>query len=258
MSMNNCRHFLEKKKFEKQSNFDKAFSDIMDLRDALKLKNIPRRIECYDISNFKDSFPVGSMVVFFDGNSVRKDYRHFKIKTVPGQDDIKMLSEILKRRLMYLKKSGIEIEESFYQKPDLIIIDGGKGQMNVAKEALEENCLADKIDLISLAKKEEIIFSSYFKDGISFEKSKNFMRMIIRIRDESHRFALEFHQKLRNKNMAVSFLDNIKGIGEKKKQYIFEKISTIDDFKNFSLEELADIKGLSYKDAKNIYDTIHK
>ncbi|MCL6086890.1 MAG: excinuclease ABC subunit UvrC [Actinobacteria bacterium] len=258
MSINNCRLFLEKKKFEKQSNFNKVFSDVMDLKNALKLKNIPRRIECYDISNLKDSFPVGSMVVFLDGNPVRKDYRHFKIKTITGQDDFKMINEILKRRLRYLNNGGIEIEESFYQKPDLIIIDGGKGQMNAAKEALNETGMSDKIDLISLVKKEEIIFSSNFKEGITFEKSKNFMRMIIRIRDETHRFAVEFHQKLRNKNMTVSFLDNIKGIGEKKKQYIYEKISSMDDFKNFTVEDLADIKGLNYKDAKNIYDAIHK
>lgn len=258
MAVRNCNLFIEKKKFEKQLNFDKVFSDVMDLKNALKLNNIPRRIECYDISNLKESFPVGSMVVFIDGKPSKSDYRHFKIRNVSGQDDFKMMNEILKRRLNYLKSSGIEIEDSFYQKPDLIIADGGKGQLNAVKDALLEAGLAEKIDLISLAKKEEVIFSDNFKNGILFDKSENFMRLIIKIRDETHRFAVEFHKKLRDKNMTLSFLDNIKGIGEKKKQYIYEKSNSLDDLKNLTVEDLADIKGLTYKDAKNIYNIFHK
>lgn len=246
------------KKFEKESNFSKVFDDAMDLKEALKLRNIPRRIECYDISNLKESFPVGSMVVFIDGIPAKNDYRHFKIKTVTGQDDFKMMHEVLKRRLRYLNNSKIEIEESFYQKPDLIIIDGGKGQLSAAKDALLETKISEQIDLISLAKKEEIIFSDYFKNGISFDKNENFMRMIIKIRDETHRFAVEFHQKLRDKNMTKSFLDNIKGIGEKKKQYIYEKSNSLDDLKNLAVSDLADIRGLTYQDAKNIYDALHE
>jgi excinuclease ABC subunit C len=258
LTLKNCRLFLEKKKFEKQSNFSKVFHDIMELKEKLKLKNIPGRIECYDISNLKESFPVGSMTVFINGNPVRNDYRHFKIKTVNNQDDFKMINEILKRRLKYLVNSKIEIKESFYEKPDLIIIDGGKGQLNAAKSALLEYGLAEQIDLISLAKKEEIIFSDNFENGISFDKSKNFMRMIIKIRDEAHRFAVEFHQKLRDANITKSFLDNIKGIGEKKKQYIYEKYNSLDELKNLTFKDLADIKGLTYNDAKNIYNALHK
>jgi len=258
MALKNSRLFLEKKKYEKESNYNKIFNDISDLQKALSLKNIPRRIECYDISNLRDSFPVGSMVVFTDGAPARNNYRHFKIRTVNSQDDYKMMQEMLKRRLKYLSYSKIEIEESFYQKPDLIVIDGGKGQLSAAKDVLADFGMSGQIDLISLAKKEEIIFSEIFKDGISFEKNKNFMRLIIRIRDETHRFSIEFHQKLRDNNMTRSFLDNIKGIGEKKKQYIYETANSIDDLKNLSLKDLADIKGLTYNNAKNIYDALHR
>ncbi|MCL5771289.1 MAG: excinuclease ABC subunit UvrC [Actinobacteria bacterium] len=258
LTLKNCRLFFEKKKFEKQANFSKVFHDIMELKEKLKLKNIPGRIECYDISNLKESFPVGSMVVFINGNPVRNDYRHFKIKTVNNQDDFKMINEILKRRLKYLVSSKIEIKESFYEKPDLIIIDGGKGQLNAAKSALLEYGLAEQIDLISLAKKEEIIFSDNFENGISFDKNKSFMRLIIKIRDEAHRFAVEFHQKLRDANITKSFLDNIKGIGEKKKQYIYEKYNSLDELKNLTFKDLTDIKGLTYNDAKNIYNALHK
>ena len=198
------------------------------------------------------------MVVFADGVPARNNYRHFKIRESDGQDDYKMMQELLKRRLKYLSNSKIEIEESFYQKPDLIIIDGGKGQLSAAREVLTDFGMTDQIDLVSLAKKEEIVFSEIFKEGISFEKSKNFMRLIIRIRDETHRFSVEFHQKLRDNNMTRSFLDNIKGIGEKKKQYIYEAANSIDDLKNMSLKDLADIKGITYGNAKNIYDALHR
>jgi len=258
MAVRNSSLFIEKKKFEKQLNFDKVINDIMDLKNNLKLMNIPRRIECYDISNLKESFPVGSMVVFVDGSPSKTDYRHFKIKTVSGQDDFSMMNEILKRRLKHLNNSKIEIQDSFYQKPDLIIIDGGKGQLNAVKDALRETGLIGQIDLISIAKKEEIIFSDNFKNGILFGKNENFMRLIIKIRDETHRFAVEFHKKLRERNMTISFLDGIKGIGEKKKRYIYEKSNSLDELKNFTIGELADIKGLTYRDAKNIYDTFHK
>jgi excinuclease ABC subunit C len=258
MVLKNSGLFLEKKKYEKESNFSRVFNDVSDLQKALNLKNIPRRIECYDISNMGNSFPVGSMVVFTDGIPARNNYRHFKIKTVNGQDDFKMMQELLKRRLKYLNNSKIEIEESFYQKPDLIIIDGGKGQLSAVREVLNNYGMSDQIDLVSLAKKEEIIFSDIFKEGIAFEKSKNFMRLIIRIRDETHRFSVEFHQKLRDSNMTRSFLDSIKGIGEKKKQYIFEAANAKDDLKNLSLKDLADIKGITYNDAKNIYDALHR
>jgi len=258
MAQKNSILFLEKKKYEKESNFNQVFNDITDLQKALKLKNIPRRIECYDVSNLGSSFPVGSMVVFIDGVPARDNYRHFKIKTVEGQDDFKMIQELLMRRLKYLSNSKIEIEESFYQKPDLIIIDGGRGQLSAAVEVFADCGVTDLIDLVSLAKKEEIIFSNIFKDGISFEKGKNFMRLIIRIRDETHRFSVGFHQKLRDSNMTKSLLDDIRGIGEKKKQYIFEASDSTDSIKNFSLKDLADIKGLTYNDAKNIYDALHR
>jgi len=205
MVLNNCKLFAEKKLFEKQSNYDKLFNDLTELQKRLVLKNIPRRIECYDISNLKEEFAVGSMVVFQNGYSEKSNYRHFKIKNVKGQDDFAMIVEVLERRLSYLKKNGISINESFYQKPDLIIIDGGKGHLNLSKEVLKKNKLEDKIDIISIAKKEEIIYGSGFPEGIKLNKDTGYMRLIIKIRDEAHRFALQYHKKLRDKNMISSF-----------------------------------------------------
>jgi len=198
------------------------------------------------------------MVVFQDGYPAKNNYRHFKIKNVKGQDDFAMIMEVLERRLSYLKKNGISINESFYRKPDLIIIDGGKGQLSSSKEVLEENRLEDEIDLITIAKKEEIIYSSYFSEGIKLSKDSGYMRLMIKIRDEAHRFALQYHRKLRDKSMINSFLDSIKGIGEKKKSLLYENYNTVEELKSCSFEDIIKIKGINYKDAKNIYDTLHK
>ncbi|MDD3520314.1 MAG: excinuclease ABC subunit UvrC [Actinomycetota bacterium] len=258
MVSNNCRLFAEKKKFEKQSNHDKLFNDLIELQGKLALSNIPRRIECYDISNLKESFAVGSMVVFADGYPLNNNYRHFKIKTVKGQDDFAMLQEVLERRLSYLKKSKIYFDESFYMKPDLIIIDGGKGQLSAASEVLEKNKLDKSIDIISIAKKEEIIFCKLHPEGIKINKDNGSMRIVIRLRDEAHRFALQYHRKLRDKNMTFSFFDSVKGIGEKKKAVLYENFNSMEELKNQDVKTLIKIKGITYIDAKNIYDALHK
>jgi len=258
LAMKNCTLFLEKKKFEKEANYSGIFNDIIKIQEALKLKNIPRRIECYDISNLLDSFPVGSMVVFMDGKPSSNDYRHFKIKNDEKQDDFKMIHEILSRRLKYLEGRKIEIEDSFYQIPDLIIIDGGKGQLNAARNALIELKVDLSIDLIGIAKKEETIISDNFPNGINIDKNESYMRLILKIRDETHRFAIKYHRNLRDKNMIRPLLDSVKGIGEKKKDYIYEKYNSIEELQDLSVKELADIKGLTYKDAQNIFDSLNK
>lgn len=258
MVLNNCRLFADKKKFEKQSNHDKTYNDLIELQKKLALSNIPRRIECYDISNLRESFAVGAMVVFKDGYPLKNNYRHFKIKTVRGQDDFAMLQEILERRLSYLKKSKISIDESFYQRPDLIIIDGGRGQLASAREVLEEKGFKKSIDLISIAKKEEIIFGDRHPEGIKLNKDTGSMRIVLRLRDEAHRFALQYHRKIRDKNMVFSFFDSVRGIGEKKKTILYENFNSVDELKNQDIKVLLELKGINYTDAKNIYDALHK
>jgi len=257
MVARNSRLYLERKKFEKDTGHSEAVREFVKLKNILSLKNIPRRIECYDISNLKETFPVGSMVVASDGELQRSDYRHFKIRTVKGQDDCAMLGEIIKRRVRYLdgrnKKSG----NSFYIQPDLIIIDGGKAQFNTIYNILGREKIAD-IDIISIAKKEEIIFSKKYKNGKKLNTSQNSMRIIIKLRDEAHRFAVNYHRNIRDKQMTSSFLDEIRGIGEIKKQNIFNTVDTAEELKEMTLEELMDVKGINHRDALNIYDSIHR
>lgn len=255
MVTKNSRLYLEKKMFERDTGCSKIHGDIIKLRDMLGLKNIPRKIECYDVSNLKNSFPVGSMAVFVDGHSLKSSYRHFKIKTVSRQDDCRMIGEILLRRLKYLEEFKIDVDDSFCTKPDLIIIDGGKAQFNTANALMKEKNISD-IDLISIAKKEEVMFCNKYKDGVKLDLDSSYVRIIIKIRDEAHRFALDYHKRLRNSYMTHSVLDEIKGIGSKKKKYIYEKFGTIEELRRSKIEDLVKIKGVSRKDALNIYNSI--
>lgn len=257
MAIRNSKLYLEKRKFEKDMGYGKVYRDLSRLKEILGLKKIPRRMECYDISNLRESFPVGSMVVFVDGAPSKENYRHFKIKTVEGQDDCKMIEEVLTRRLKYLEESKIDIENSFYIKPDLIVVDGGKSQFNTACSVLKEKGLLD-IEVISIAKKEEIVFSQKYREGIKLNLDDASLRIIVKVRDEAHRFAVEYHRKIRGEYMVKSFLDEIKGIGEKKKRYIFERFKTMEELCSAEIKDLADVKGISYKDAVNIYESIHK
>jgi excinuclease ABC subunit C len=197
------------------------------------------------------------MAVLIDSELSPSHYRHFKIRWVKGQDDCAMLEEVTERRLKYLDRKSNGTGESFYQKPDLMVIDGGKAQFSAVGSVLEKKGFKD-IDLISIAKKEEMIFSGKFKNGIRFDTGSEVLRNIIKLRDEAHRFAISYHRRLREKYMTNSILDQIKGIGEKKKAYILGSVDSIDDLKEMSIERIANIKGISYKDAVNIYDSFNR
>ncbi len=263
MASKNAALYLEKKKFEKSSGYSRVFKDLVKLKELMGFKNIPRRIECFDISNTGSHFAVGSMAVFSDGSPLNSNYRHFKIKSVAGQDDFAMIAEVVRRRMKYLEDSTVDIEDSFYIKPDLIVIDGGIQQYNAAKKVIaEQHFLQGKktldIDLASIAKKEETVFCERFPDGIKPDIHKDYMKILIRIRDEAHRFALGYHRKLRGKNMTKSVLDGIKGIGYKKKSLILEKFPGPEELKTCTLDELIRIKGLGYKDALNVYNSLNR
>ncbi len=257
MVIKNAALYLKKKKFERSTGRSEGYSELIRLSNILGLGNIPGRIECYDISNLGENFPVGSMAVAADGKIKPAQYRHFKIRTVPGQDDCAMLREVIIRRLRYLGKQEISIEGSFYMRPDLIIVDGGRAQYGTIRKVLQQKKISN-IDIISIAKREEMIFCQKFQDGIKFDPGSDILRIITKLRDEAHRFAIGYHRKLRGKYMTNSVLDQIKGIGEKKKAHILESIDSIDEIKDKNIEDLINIKGINYNDAINIYNSFHR
>ncbi len=218
------------------------------LKDVLGLKKYPKRMECYDISNISGVDKVGSMVVFIDGEADKKSYRRFKIKTVEGANDYASHQEMMRRRLA---KLGTKEEERF-PKPDLIIIDGGKGQLSAVKQVFDEFGITD-IELISLAEREEEVFTLFFEESIVIDKRDYVLKMLQRIRDEAHRFAITYFRSLHSKRNLASVLSQIEGVGRKKQIALMEKFGTIDKIMNADVDELCQADGIGKELAKRIH-----
>ena len=221
-------------------------NSMIELKKYLKLEKLPRIIEGYDISNISGKFAVGSKVSFKDAKPNKKRYKQFKIET-PGPNDFAMMKELLTRRLKLIETDP---------EPDLIVIDGGKGQLGMACDVLEELNLTH-IPIIGLAKEFEEIYLPNSKRPIVIPKNNKALHLLQRVRDESHRFAITYHRKLRSKNISQSSLDDIKGIGKKRKINLLKEFGSIDNIKNASVDELAEVDGMSKNAAQNVFDYYH-
>ncbi len=247
MANENARDYLEKSIDRIQHKDDMTINACKRLQNSLSLSRYPRRMECYDISNVSGVDKVGSMVVFIDGEADKSSYRRFKIKTVEGADDFASLREVLLRRL---SKLGTEEEQSF-PKPDLIVIDGGKGQLSAVNEIFLQLGIAD-VDLISIAKQEEEIFTLNSDSSVKIPKSDYSLRMVQRIRDESHRFAITYFRNLHSKRNLSSVLDEIDGVGKQKRLALMEKFSNLQNIMDADEEEIAKTPGIGEKLAAKI------
>ena len=222
------------------------------LREILSLSRYPKRIECYDISNISGVDKVGSMVVFYDGEPARDFYRRFKIRTVEGADDFKSLQEVLRRRF-----ARLESDPESFPKPDLMVIDGGKGQLSSVKEVFDELNIND-IDLISLAERDEEIFMVENNSPIILSKRDYCLKMLQRIRDEAHRFAITYHRSLRSKRALSSVLDGVKGLGKVKKKLLIEKFKDVGGIAGATKEDLMQVEGIGLNIATAILDTLKR
>ena len=245
MAENNASDYLEKS-IEKLKHSEELTQGACEqLCRILNLKGC-RRIECYDISNISGTDKVASMAVMIDGVCTNSLYRRFKIKTVEGADDYASLHEALNRRLAKFTDTDI----SFSDKPNLIVIDGGLGQLNAVREIISIN----GIPVISIAKKNEEIYTTYSNEPIKLLKSNLALRMIQRIRDEAHRFAVSYHRTLRDKRN-MSILEEIENIGPKKRAKLFKHFKSLQNIKDASIEELieADITNADANTIKNFF-----
>lgn len=231
-----------------------------ELAELLDLEHIPYRIEAFDISNIQGVEPVGSMVVFEDGKEKKSDYRRFKIRTVEGPDDYGSMKEIIERRFkrglkekVFMKENQIEVK-GFSNFPDLIMIDGGKGQVNVTKAVLLELDL--DVPVCGLVKDDYHNTRGIIYDNneIELPKDSSTFRFITRIQDEAHRFAISYHRSLRSKKMFKSDLDNIKGIGNVRKKSLLKALGSIDGIKNASIDELSKVGGMNRAVAEEVYN----
>jgi excinuclease ABC subunit C len=214
----------------------KKYPVLEQLKNDLKLKALPIHIECFDNSNIQGAFPVSSCVVFKYGKPSNKDYRHFHVKTVTGPDDYASMREVVYRRYKRLLDEGSEL-------PQLIVIDGGKGQLNAAVEALRLLQITDKVEIISIAKRLEEIFCPGDELPLYLDKRSSSLRLLQHLRDEAHRFGITFHRKIRNRDSLTSFLDSIDGIGEKTKNLLFSHFGSLENIQAASFDELSSIIG---------------
>lgn len=218
------------------------------IQEKLKLKNFPHTIECFDISHIQGTNTVASMVYFENGRPKKSMYKRFKIRTLKDTqvDDFQSMREVIRRRYSRLKKENLPM-------PDLIIIDGGKGQLSSAVGVLDE-LGGISSDIVSLAKREEEVFLPHQKNSILFPLNSKALFLFQKVRDEAHRFAITYHRKLRSKTAVESSLDEIPGVSEKKKKQLFERFETIEGILAANKEELQDMFGL--KTGEKIFDAL--
>ncbi|MBX7152427.1 excinuclease ABC subunit UvrC [bacterium] len=254
MCMRNARLLLGDLKLQRlKAKEDFVPRVLLSLQRDLNLRLAPRRIECFDNSNIQGSDPVASMVVFVDGKAKKSDYRKFKIKTVTGPDDFASMHEVVTRRYLRVLEEGLEF-------PDLIVIDGGKGQLSAAVEALEglgirvSKAGSDGQAIIGLAKRMEEVFIPEIADSIMIPKTSSSIKLLQQVRDEAHRFAVTFHRARRDKRTLVSELDDIGGIGEKRKQNLLTHFGSVKNIASAGLEEIQSVDGIPEALARKIYE----
>lgn len=248
MVTDNASQGLEQLKLKWISDTDRMESAMYELQEQLNLSDLPHRIECYDVSHIQGTNTVASMSVFQDGKPLSRDYRRFKIKTHDGNDDFASMREVLTRRFKRLKhaKEGGEESASFAAVPDLVLIDGGKGQLSSAVEAMLHLGLQD-IQLASIAKREEEIFLPELAEPVIMPRNSQALFLLQRARDEAHRLAITFHRNLRGKSSVKSALDLVPGIGPKRRKVLIKTFGSVKGIREASEDDLAAAPGMTKK-----------
>jgi excinuclease ABC subunit C len=229
-----------------------------ELREALNLESLPIRIECYDISNIQAESPVGSMVVFQDAAPKKAHYRKFGVRDLEGPDDFAAIEEVVSRRFARLNdETSDEYDESFAATPNLIVIDGGKGQLSAALAAMQAYELP-RVAVISLAKREEEVFVPGRAEPIVLGRESAGLQLLQRIRDEAHRFALGFHRQRREAKARGSIFDDLQGVGPARRRALLRHFGSAERLLDASQEELEGVPGVPQKTARAIYAQLHK
>jgi excinuclease ABC subunit C len=228
---------------------------LMEMQKTLGLPRVPERLEGYDISNIQGKEAVGSMVVFEHGKPKPAHYRRFRIKTVDGANDYAMLQEVLKRRFNRVALPDTATPDTWAIIPDLVLIDGGKGQLNAARSALKETG-TDAIPIASLAKENEEVFLPERKNAVILPRNSPGLHMLQRVRDEAHRFAIAYHTRVRKKKTFTSALDSVPGIGPVRKRALLKKFGTVRAIKEAPLEELLKVSGMTRTAAEKLKENL--
>ena len=248
MASANAKEALVRRLARIRRAYDETTGALIQLGVVLGIAGLDR-IECYDISNTQGTDSVGAMVVFRGGKPDKKQYRRFRIKTVKGADDFASMNEVLTRRL----KRGLQGDQGFKEMPSLIVVDGGKGQLSAAYDALVSLGLED-LPLISLAKREEEVFAVGHSAPIVLERDSHALRLLTRIRDEAHRFAITYHRGLRLKKVEDSALRAIPHIGDIRIKALLRHFDTVGDIKEADFDEIAAVPGMDVRSAQAVVE----
>src|SRR5919106_3880560 len=258
LAQQNAELALESDSMQTERTRLRRIEALEELRERLNLESLPIRIECFDISNIQEAAPVGSLVVFQDAVPKKAHYRKFGIKRVEGQDDFAMMAEVVSRRFARMRSvSAEDYDESFAAVPNLVVIDGGKGQLWAALGAMQAYDLP-RVAVIALAKRAEEVFVPGRPDPIALEPGSAGLQLLQRVRDEAHRFALGFHRQRRDKESRESILDALPGVGPARKRALMRHFGSPERLLAASAEELEGVPGVPAKTGRQIYAALHK
>ena len=252
MSYRNAVEYLTKSQTAIDKKYNTTHGAVLQLKELLNLKKLPTRVECYDISNVQGVDKVASMVVFTNGQKDASQYRRFRIKTVEGANDFASMREVLTRRFERMK----EDDGVFGKTPDLIVVDGGLGQLDYARQAMED--CGVNVQLVSLAKREELVYTLGTNEPTFLPRNSYALNLLINIRDESHRFAITYFRKLHNRNSIKSVLQDVDGIGEKRRIELHRKYKSMDNLRAATVDDIASTKGMTRSAAEKLYKYLHE
>ena len=258
LAAENARQALSSEKAAAATRRARRAEALEELREALNLESLPLRIECYDISTIQGTETVGSMVVFQDAAAKKAHYRKFTVRSLDGQDDFAAMAEVVSRRFARLgRRNEAEYDESFAAAPNLVVIDGGKGQLSAALAAMQEFDLP-RVAVIALAKRIEEVFVPGRPDAIVLDPHSPGLQLLQRIRDEAHRFALGFHRQRRDARSFETIFDTLQGVGPARRRAILRHFGSPERFLEASQEELEGVPELPAATARKIYAQLHK
>jgi len=255
MVAENARQGLEQLRVKQLAEPATTAAALEELSDALFLTQAPNRVECYDISDIRGTSAVGSMVVFQEGQPVKAHYRRFRVKTVGGIDDYAMIKEVLRRRFRRAEGFKDTDTSGWTIVPDLVLIDGGKGHLNAAGEAMREMGV-EFIPVASIAKENEELFRPGIADSIILHPSSPALYLVQRIRDEAHRFAIGYHRRMWRSEAMASALDNVPGIGPKRKRALLRKFGSVQAIKEAPIYEMAAVVGMTQSLAQRVKESL--
>jgi excinuclease ABC subunit C len=258
LATQNARLALESEVLQVERKRARRVEALEELREALNLESLPLRIECYDVSNIQGESVVGSMVVFQDAMAKKAHYRKFGVRSLDGQDDYAALAEVIARRFARLQDAtSEEYDESFAATPNLVVIDGGKGQLAAALAAMQAYDLP-RVAVISLAKRVEEVFVPGQPEPIVLDRNSPGLHLLQRVRDEAHRFALDFHRQRRQAKARESIFDTLQGVGPARRRALLRHFGSAERFLAASQEELEGVPGIPARTARAIYAQLHK